>query len=411
MVFLRFPYIPGYKCQNVFTDCINYHDLQDSVLSYTADSDYKLYYNGKKLLQTDALHKDAVIHVVLSLPGGKGGFGSMLRAIGAQIEKTTNREACRDLSGRRLRDINEEERIRKWLAKKAEREAEKMRRRKERLERLKSKPKHNFVDFEFEKEISQLPERIDDALTEGLEKSSKNPPEKRALSDAACSSKKKRLWIEDEVSTESSSSDSEVQETVSLDDSDTVSSLDSSNQNSSAGCSESKSMSVISSKKATEANSNPCMIESKRSHGDSKDGECSTGSSSSSDATGSETCIKSEEQFVDSEEGNDKSMKIEIKEGKMEIEIEVKSESNDAATDQKTLCKDNEIKNDSSIDLLDFECASELEALGLDRLKSALMARGLKCGGTISDRADRLWKVRGLQPHEYPSNLLAKGKK
>lgn len=34
----------------------------------------------------------------------------MLRAIGAQIEKTTNREACRDLSGRRLRDINEEKR-------------------------------------------------------------------------------------------------------------------------------------------------------------------------------------------------------------------------------------------------------------------------------------------------------------
>jgi hypothetical protein len=35
----------------------------------------------------------------------------MLRAIGAQIEKTTNREACRDLSGRRLRDINEEKRF------------------------------------------------------------------------------------------------------------------------------------------------------------------------------------------------------------------------------------------------------------------------------------------------------------
>jgi hypothetical protein len=38
------------------------------------------------------------------------GFGSMLRATGAQIEKATNREACRDLSGRRLRDINEEKR-------------------------------------------------------------------------------------------------------------------------------------------------------------------------------------------------------------------------------------------------------------------------------------------------------------
>ena len=36
------------------------------------------------------------------------GFGSMLRAIGAQIDKTTNRDACRDLSGRRMRDVNNE---------------------------------------------------------------------------------------------------------------------------------------------------------------------------------------------------------------------------------------------------------------------------------------------------------------
>lgn len=36
------------------------------------------------------------------------GFGSMLRMLGAQIEKTTNHEACRDLSGRRMRDVNNE---------------------------------------------------------------------------------------------------------------------------------------------------------------------------------------------------------------------------------------------------------------------------------------------------------------
>ena len=74
---------------------------------------------------------DVFIKTTIPLVGGKGGFGSMLRyslfiifkfkfinriffcitrAIGAQIEKTTNREACRDLSGRRLRDINEEKR-------------------------------------------------------------------------------------------------------------------------------------------------------------------------------------------------------------------------------------------------------------------------------------------------------------
>ncbi len=46
----------------------------------------------------------------------------MLRMIGAQIEKTTNKEACRDLSGRRLRDINEETRLKQYVNKKAERE-------------------------------------------------------------------------------------------------------------------------------------------------------------------------------------------------------------------------------------------------------------------------------------------------
>lgn len=35
----------------------------------------------------------------------------MLRTIGAQIEKTTNRESMRDLSGRRMRDINNEKKL------------------------------------------------------------------------------------------------------------------------------------------------------------------------------------------------------------------------------------------------------------------------------------------------------------
>ncbi|RUS19791.1 Sde2 N-terminal domain-containing protein, partial [Jimgerdemannia flammicorona] len=45
----------------------------------------------------------------LRLLGGKGGFGSMLRAQGGRMasQKTTNFEACRDLSGRRLKTVNE----------------------------------------------------------------------------------------------------------------------------------------------------------------------------------------------------------------------------------------------------------------------------------------------------------------
>lgn len=36
------------------------------------------------------------------------GFGSLIRAMGSQINKSTNKEACRNLGGRRVRDINAE---------------------------------------------------------------------------------------------------------------------------------------------------------------------------------------------------------------------------------------------------------------------------------------------------------------
>lgn len=55
-----------------------------------------------------------------------------------------------------------------------------------------------------------------------------------------------------------------------------------------------------------------------------------------------------------------------------------------------------------------FADPSELEALGMNRLKEALEAIGLKCGGTLQDRAQRLWSIRGKKPEDYPANLRAK---
>ena len=50
--------------------------------------------------------------VILSLKvcGGKGGFGSLLRGQG-MIARVDNFEACRDLNGRRIRDVNNEIRL------------------------------------------------------------------------------------------------------------------------------------------------------------------------------------------------------------------------------------------------------------------------------------------------------------
>lgn len=133
--------------------------------------------------------------------GGKGGFGSMLRAIGAQIEKTTNREACRDLSGRRLRDINEEKRVKTWLEKQKEREEEADEKKKKKIERMLAKPKHVFKDEHYEKEREGLTQNVGDAVEQGFKSAStsKEIGLKRKLEDDKLKKKKKKkknpaLW-------------------------------------------------------------------------------------------------------------------------------------------------------------------------------------------------------------------------
>lgn len=67
---------------------------------------------GKRDVDVDL---DAVEHSLVSLRlvprmrGGKGGFGSQLRAAGGRMssQKTNNNDSCRDLSGRRLSTIKE----------------------------------------------------------------------------------------------------------------------------------------------------------------------------------------------------------------------------------------------------------------------------------------------------------------
>ena len=64
----------------------------------------------------------------------------------------------------------------------------------------------------------------------------------------------------------------------------------------------------------------------------------------------------------------------------------------------------------AALDLGLYETAEALEALGLDRLKSALMAAGLKCGGMLRDRAERLFSTRGKDRADWDPKILAKKK-
>jgi hypothetical protein len=61
-----------------------------------------------------------------------------------------------------------------------------------------------------------------------------------------------------------------------------------------------------------------------------------------------------------------------------------------------------------ALDLQAYETLKDLEGLGLDRLKGALIAIGVKCGGTLTQRAERLFSLKGLDPKDFPPKLLAK---
>lgn len=61
-----------------------------------------------------------------------------------------------------------------------------------------------------------------------------------------------------------------------------------------------------------------------------------------------------------------------------------------------------------SLDLTKYSSAAELEVLGLEKLKIELQSRGLKCGGTLQERAGRLFLLKTTPLDKLPKKLLAK---
>lgn len=182
-----------------------------------SQTDFYLLLNGK------IVHENAVqngtIHVVPRILGGKGGFGSMLRAIGAQIEKTTNREACRDLSGRRLRDINEEKRVKDFLAKGGATTEDPEERKKRKLQRLCQAPKTEFKDENYEKQMSEMTESVSDAVNCGLKAGPSEIPKKKTVKskgyfDSDLDTGSSDESDEDNASTESNKQSSDTEKEV-----------------------------------------------------------------------------------------------------------------------------------------------------------------------------------------------------
>jgi len=147
-----------------------------SDLAKLPESSFYVISNGKLVENWKSLTENDIFHVFPRILGGKGGFGSLLRSFGSQFYKSTNQDMCRDLTGRRLKDVKEEEKLKKYINKAHEREELKRKKAEQKYEKLKKldsrnesgRPLHNFNDSEYVKTKQEIADKTEDAVTAGL---------------------------------------------------------------------------------------------------------------------------------------------------------------------------------------------------------------------------------------------------
>jgi len=71
----------------------------------------------------------------------------------------------------------------------------------------------------------------------------------------------------------------------------------------------------------------------------------------------------------------------------------------------------NTAKKSKPVDLSNCHCPEDVMALGLARVKEGLEALGLKMGGSLHERAQRLYSTKGVPREQWPKKIFAPVKK
>nr|XP_010972154.1 replication stress response regulator SDE2 [Camelus bactrianus] len=434
---------PGFGCKALrcpSAPC----SVRDFIYQHCQDQDVPVEYffvkcNGLLVNTSDTVQHGAVYSLEPRLRGGKGGFGSMLRALGAQIEKTTNREACRDLSGRRLRDVNHEKAMAEWVKQQAEREAEKEQKRLERLQRKLAEPRHCFTSPDYQQQCHEMAERLEDSVLKGMQATSskmvsaeigesRKRPNRPETDRGASAGKRKCFWLgmeglEAAEGSSSESSDDDSQETPttsgmsfhvsrnSRDGVEMAAEFPSSSQPARVLRTDTRSpeklyipvtdsgnnISEDLCAELGEASTKECMerkmAEETEKSQEKKESESKKPTEKESAGTG----LSKEKETKEMTDG-ERAAKVAPGEDRKNIPVAKLEEGQSGNTGI----------GQETVDLLAFSSVAELELLGLEKLKCELMALGLKCGGTLQERAARLFSVRGMAKEQIDPALFAK---
>lgn len=366
--------------------------------------EFYLTFNGRYLQSEGIISPPCTVRCHIRVPGGKGGFGSMLRAIGARIEKTTNHEACRDLSGRRMRDVNHEKAIGEWLKQKEGDEEERKQRRIKKLEKILN-PTNNYEDKGYTSNLQNNAEKIDEALKAAMRKRDEKYGAKRKLNDDEEDNgkeKKGRMWIgiSDD---ESDDSENDYDKIVSVGDDEPCCSKELLGEL--AGDNSLKQKEYV----PEECSSTDKVQTVSKLNDINSCTEDTLPDNSNILKTNCEPVIKSNRTTAELHEESDASdiYKYNDRPGNLEVGTNVITQG----IPEEGSVSEGAILENGPINLDDFDSPEHLESVGLERLKSALMELGLKCGGTLQERSKRLYLTKNTPLENLDRSLFAKPSK
>lgn len=385
------------------------------------------------------------VRLLLRLKGGKGGFGSLLRgaATKAGQKKTNNFDACRDMSGRRLRHVNAEKRLEEWREGEGERKLVK-----DAEEFLKKQMKKNNKgkgkngDVEAQKYVAKYREQSERCVAEVAESvldsiryaKRKSPPISEGSRSRDQKKKKLKIWMGKRALNES---DDDSDEDVIDDEGETEKSVLLNCQNESGlNKAEGSSDSVTGFKRDGDSSGvGSCESgseEEKKTVGEGKveivERSQSTESIEAKLSIAAEPMVNDEmmeanavpcSETLDSVQDDDyHDNKVDGTGAQASNVVSSEVVSNDMEIDgsleHKTVVIEESLPSTSvptkeePLNFDAFNSAAELEVLGLENLKTELQSRGLKCGGTLQERAARLFLLKSTPLDKLPKKLLAK---
>ncbi|XP_042026106.1 replication stress response regulator SDE2-like [Salvia splendens] len=376
-----------------------------------------------------------VVNLLLRLRGGKGGFGSLLRgaATKAGQKKTNNFDACRDMSGRRLRHVNAEKKLEEWKAGAEERRLEKMADEflKKKAKEIKKSGKGNGGDgaekyvAKYREDSEKCREEVERSVRESVKglMSSKRKNQDEGNESA---SKKLKIWFGKRKLGDSDSEEDEDEDGACVKEEKNEGSviIDDGNHSDSSKEVGGSSGSVASEELGAgtiEQGSSGIYSEEEGSEESLKSTKGLDGCGEDGDSKNGDTHVIMIESPNESKDNNgvvspSKSHPSEVHEvisqppgtSGSEDEVVLAGETRGVSAVESASASASLENVVRPLNFDDYNSATMMEVLGLERLKSELQAHGLKCGGTLKERAERLFLLKTTPLEMLPKKLFAK---